>query len=487
MNRLILVLSFLVSLSLCHAYDFEVDGLCYSFIEGSDTTVMVTHRDATAGGYTNLSGAVVIPGTVSYNGVNYTVSQIGLRAFEACTAITSVTLPNTLSVISTHAFYDCKGLTSIELPESVTELSFSAFSDCTNLKKVLFNCVAVESETKFPGSVEEFVFGDNVSVIPPGCCDGLSKLTSVTIPKSVKTIGNNAFRGCTNVTELAWNPVQRVGGGSYYTLPPSSNLERLSIGDGVEVIPSSIAEGSKIASIEFPGSVKEMGPLAFKDCKNLKSIHIPASVSMIFDGEYGTFRGCTNLNEITVDPANPKYDSRENCNAIIHTQAAELRVGCCSTVIPEDLKYIGPFAFENCEGLVQIVLPDSLISIGRNAFYGCTGLSEVSFPNTVTQIDKLAFAYCQKLSKITALSNFPPQIDATYANGTFRSVNTSIPLYVPAGAKERYAWAAGWKNFGNIIELEPTGEQLNQYDVNFDGKVDIEDINDVINYMLGKY
>ena len=42
-------------------------------------------------------------------------------------------------------------------------------------------------------------------------------------------------------------------------------------------------------------------------------------------------------------------------------------------------------------------------------------------------------------------------------------------------------------NFGNIIELEPTGEQLNQYDVNFDGKVDIEDINEVVNYMLGKF
>ena len=77
---------------------------------------------------------------------------------------------------------------------------------------------------------------------------------------------------------------------------------------------------------------------------------------------------------------NPKYDGRNNCNAIIETEINTLIVGLQNTIIPDSVTSIGWHAFCGCSGLTSLVIPDSVTSIGEYAFNGCSGLKEIRIP-----------------------------------------------------------------------------------------------------------
>ena len=108
------------------AYDFEVDGIYYS--KNSDgTSVYVTYK---CGSYDLYSGSVTIPEKVTYSGTTYSVTSIGWRAFDNCSSLTSVTIPNSVTSIGSEAFYKCSGLTSVTIGNSVTSIGNSAFKPC---------------------------------------------------------------------------------------------------------------------------------------------------------------------------------------------------------------------------------------------------------------------------------------------------------------------------------------------------------------------
>ena len=115
---------------------------------------------------------------------------------------------------------------------------------------------------------------------------------------------------------------------------------------------------------------------------------------------YGAFSGCLGLTSIVVAKGNGKYDSRNNCNAIIETATNTLVTGCMNTVIPDSVTEIGEFAFSGFSGLTSINIPDSVTSIGDYAFSGCSGLNSVTIPNSVTSIGEYAFNGCSGLTAI---------------------------------------------------------------------------------------
>lgn len=551
MKRFLLVLVSLLAIIPFYGYDFESDGLCYRIIDDTSVEVAPLNLNSSNGcGYTEL-GDVIIPDSVSYNAKSYIVTQIGQDAFYKCESLTSITFPNTLIKIQSNAFNYCNKLTHIDLPKSLTYIGYGAFQNCygltelvipenikemhyaftndTHIKTIYYYPEDIQAFShSFPIYVEQFIFGDNVRQIPHDCCLDMKELKSITIPRSVTKIDSEAFRGCIGIKHLTWNAIQDVNIG-LWALPQSSNIEQLTIGKDVQYIPARLAAHSKIASIVFPSSLKAIPQGAFMECVNLTSLHIPASVGTINDD---AFLGCTSIATITVDASNHTFDSRDNCNAIIRSETNSLVLGCNNSTIPStikeisnnafygcteitkielpnsltsigseafcgctgltqinlpnSLKSIGSGAFYECAGLTQISLPDSLTSIGSYAFVRCSGLTEISFPKTLTSIGEQAFLECKKLAKITALPNFPPAIYSGQ-NHTFNQVNKSIPLYVPYGATNRYKLADGWSSFNNIIEIKHSNEPLNQYDVNCDGKVDIADVNDVINALLSTF
>lgn len=157
------------------------------------------------------------------------------------------------------------------------------------------------------------------------------------------------------------------------------------------------ADRKNLQEIVFPSGVTEIEARAFKNCTGLREIFIPSTLISIFTY---AFSGCLNLTKITVEEGNPKYDSREGCNAIIARRTNALMCGCRDTVIPSSVTAIRYGAFECHTGLCEIVVPEDVTEISEDAFSGCTGLEKIVFASSETEIEKNAFKGCDNLKVI---------------------------------------------------------------------------------------
>ena len=180
----------------------------------------------------------------------------------------------------------------------------------------------------------------------------------------------------------------------------------------------------KITRIVVPSSVTEIGTLAFDGLPALESIYIPKSVVKIGENLLG--KDINNPARIEIDPSNPVYDSRENCNAIIETATNTLIVGCQGTVIPSSVTSIGDNAFRTCKKLESIVIPEGVKRIGKSAFEGCSGLISISMPASLESIGDGAFESCSGLSSITIPAGLESIGSAAFFNCTgLRSIKVA--------------------------------------------------------------
>ena len=143
--------------------------------------------------------------------------------------------------------------------------------------------------------------------------------------------------------------------------------------------------------------VTSIDAIAFYGCHDLTSIVVPNSVTEIGQEAFGN---CPGLTSIVVESGNPRYDSRNNCNAIIETASNTLLLGCRKTIIPNTVAAVGDYAFVYCADLTSIVIPNSVTKIGDGAFSCCKGLTSVDIPDSVTKIGIGAFEACTRLASI---------------------------------------------------------------------------------------
>ena len=187
----------------------------------------------------------------------------------------------------------------------------------------------------------------------------------------------------------------------HYTTVDNSVLplekEYIDIEDGCPILSNSYNPEKNVCILKFDKDVTEIGGSAFLGCSSLTSISIPSSVTEI---GYNAFPGCSSLTSISVSKDNKFYDSREDCNAIIHTESNTLISGCKNTIIPSSVTRIEGDAFRGCSSLTSISIPSSVTEIGGCAFDGCSSLTNISIPSSVTEIGYNAFRGCSSLMEV---------------------------------------------------------------------------------------
>ena len=441
-------------------YDFSAvcptgQTLYYNIIDATHRYVELTYPGSSSSnswnGYTEPTGNITLPSTVTYNGINYAVKRIGEFTFRGCSGLSgSLSIPSSVTEIGNYAFHGCYHFTgSLTIPNSVTMIGKRAFYNCFGFKGTL-------------------TIGSNVTTIGEeafSLCNGFTG--SLTIPNSVTSIGASAFYTCHgfNGSLTLGNSLAAIGGYAFYRC------------------------NHLTGSLTIPSSVTTIGSGAFGYCSGFTGmLTIPNSVTSI--GLYA-FYNCTGITHVYYDAINcadvppgsqgDHYSPFNGCGGSLSIGDNVLRIPAymfyeCSLfegslVIPNSVTVIGEAAFNGFSGFTgSLSLGNSLTTIGHGAFYGCSGLTgTLTIPNSVGVIDHWAFYYCSGFtgaltipSSVTSIgicafegcSGFTsmtvsPETPPTLGTNAFNNVPKTIPVYVSCSAMDAYQSASGWSAFTN--------------------------------------
>ena len=339
--------------------------------------------------------------TVTASEVATTISKLshGEHILKVTGEITSDTITEIATAMTNNTTpqinLDLSGTTGL------TEIADSAFSNCFRLTNITFPNI-VESIGKesfaYCSSLTSLTIPDSVTTIGDQAFFDCANLKSIIIPDNVTSIGDNAFSKCNNLIKFEINSDNP----NYSSLkegiilcskdqktliayPSASNDITL---PNVESIgKESFAYCSNLTSLTIPDSVTTIGDHAFSS-SSLTNITIPNSVTSI--GEYA-FRGCEGLMSITIP------DSVTSIGDYAFNSCLNLT----DITISEKITTISNGMFRECGKLTNITIPDSVTSIGNLAFYYCSGLTSIEIPNRVTTIGSNAFSNCSSLTSIT--------------------------------------------------------------------------------------
>ncbi len=381
--------SFLLAFGL-HAQTFTYNNINYTILTPSTVSISSTQN-------ANVSGAIVVPATVSNRGTTYKVTSISTnafkgnknitsfkaganlfsiqaRAFDGCTGLMSIDFGNVLE-LGANSFAYCSGVSTLSISSSLSMIATDAFYGMTGLNSVTIASKTIEDYFQCNTSLKTVELTNKALIISDKAFMGCSSLQTVSNANNVTTIGRCAFDGCKNLKSIDLTTRFRSLG--YKAFAYCESL-------------------TSAPNLSF---VSEISPLAFAGCKNIKSFTINSITAKI---GYNAFDGCSSITSITLPNS-------------ITTLGDCMFKGCTSLksfTFASGTDTIGDNVFGDCKSLTSINVPSTVKSLGVAIFSGCSNLSNVNFASyPMTEIRNSTFFGCQSLTSF-AMPKFPKRVNA---------------------------------------------------------------------------
>ena len=450
------------------AYAYSIEGTC-----GEDITWTL-----------NREGLLKLSGTGEMYDLENSASAPWMGYMQR---IRDIEVSEGITRISSFAFFGAANLESVTLPESLTAIGGMVFEGCNKLGRVYYGgckeqwdylvadsigsyndplleaeliCAKVASDLSASGT-----FGDSITWTLKNCVltvsgtgsipDGAEGtvpwahyrpvIFSVVIKKGVTGIGDHAFLGCRNMTEISIpDSLARFGD---FAFRDCLSLTSIRIPDGTTVIGGYAFQNCvSLKTVTIPTSVANISSGAFSGCAGLTTVSLPENDYIYLDkgafsgciglGSFhipsgavlgdSVFSGCVGVTEFTVDAANPNYSAvngilftkdgteliqypagKKDTAYSVPTGVTNIWAGAFSgnayvksAVVPKGMTQINGAVFRDCTALASVSLPTGITKIGANAFSGCRSLVDVAIPDSVTFIDDQAFSNCASLTCI---------------------------------------------------------------------------------------
>lgn len=401
------------------------------------------------------------------------LKSIGKNAFNSCSSLGAVKMPDTVETLGDSAFAGCtslsgnqvilsKGLktlgaavfkgdikiTAIEIPKSITTVNVAKtengiFRDCTGLKEITFE----KGITEIPNnllwgtgndlsSVEHIYINDTVKSIGNNAFRECRHLNILEIPDSVKTIGNFAFYKCTSLGKprsgenLIPNSVITIGESAF---EECRNLGKMVLPDGLTSLGKAAFKNSTVSEAYVPNSVTTLGASCFEDCKQLTKIHLPENMTDVPDS---IFSNCEVLTTVNLSKDKLKTIGKsafKNCDALKLDGTNKLDLSGFKV-----LNEIKANAFQDCDNITAVYLSPATTTIGDYVFDNCNNLSDISLGTGLTTIPQYAFSNLGSLEKMTI-----PRNVLTIKAHAFENDPRFVELHIPKTTKtiEEYAFS----------------------------------------------
>ena len=383
------------------------------------------------------------------------ITAIGSGMFRGCTALESVTLPETVVSIGEDAFYGCTALTAFSFPKSLKEIGKNSFHSSGLTAAELPGCALGWGAFYACAGLKTVTIGEGTETIPAECFRKCAALESVTLPDSVKEINCGGFAEQGAFSECAALKAVSIGKGietihqnAFRTT--GEGLE-VTFREGVTAVPAeAFRYRTELAKVVLPDTLTSVGESAFQGCTALTACAFPKSLKEIGKNGFhssgltaaelpgctlgwGAFYACAGLKTVTIGegteiiPAEcfrkcaalesvtlPDSVKEINCGGFteqgafsecpelktvsigkgietIHQNAFRTRGEGLEVTFREGVTAVPAEAFKYRTELAKVVLPDTLTSVGASAFEGCSALTDCAFPTSLKEIGQSGF------------------------------------------------------------------------------------------------